>query len=200
MGSFRIVFSLRARALGVYAALALPIAALVHVGLEVAVSPSGTGSVFTLRHGLLGLVVALVLAVTLRRSGLIAAPADRKRNARLLAAALPARGRGAGFLTATVVAEFGFVIATMLLEGTLPDPASSAAALACAAAALVIASCLVWAHRARVVATFGVHRTRAVRGLRTLRRGMRARVLPRAGAAHFALFVPNRPPPHLRVR
>ncbi len=183
-----------------YATLALPIAALVHVGLEIATSPSGTGSVFTLRHGLLGLAVALILAVTLRRSGLIAASATRRRNARLLAAALPARGRGVAFLATTIVLEFGFVIGTMLLEGTLPDLASSAAALACAAVALVVASCLLWAHRARVVATFGSHRSRAATASRERRRGGRTEPVPRAGAAHFALFVPMRPPPLLVVR
>ncbi len=186
------------RALGLYAALSLPMAALAHIGLETATSPDGFASIVTPRHGWLVLIVALILAAALRQAGLTGSASTRRRNAALLAAALPGRGKGAPFLALCVAVQFAFVLSTMLAEGTLPDITSAAAAFACAGLALGLASLLIWSRRIELVLAIVAVLHRAPPTHHDAMRCMRAVVVPHSYAASFALFRPNRPPPSVR--
>ncbi len=186
----------RLRALGLFASVSLPLAALAHIGLEAATSAASFGSIATPRHLLLAIVVAIVFIAALRATGTFADDASRRRTARLLAAALPSRGRGAAFFALFLSGQGAFVIGTMLLEGSLPNLASCFVAIACAAVALGLASLVLWTYRATIVVALGT----AMRARETrvaALRCARAAIVRASRANYFTLFAPNRPPPLL---
>ncbi len=188
----------RLRAVGLLAALMMPLGAAVHVFWEIV--GVGVTADFAARHsyllGLLALSIVLLIALAARGGS----THDRRRTLTLLIADLPRRGRGPEFAALAVGLQIGFAALTLTLEGTALTPLGSLGSLVSAVLAAILGALLLDAGAAPLVAiasalTHYIDRDRSTRcAVRVARRYFAIPHLPRARI--YALFVPNRPPPN----
>ena len=191
----------RVRAVGLLAALLMPLGIAVHVIWEFA--GVGLQADFTQRHGYL-LALLAVSVVTLfalaRQSG---SAHERRRALTLLLADLPNRGRGTAFAAITVCLQLGFAALTLLLEGTAVTPLASAVTLLCALIAALLGAVAINAGAAPLVAlavSLAHFCTRDRQTRCSVRVARRYANTPRfTRVLHYALFVPNRPPPNVSL-
>jgi len=182
--------------LAAYPALTLAFAILAHVLAEAAGSRDGLHTLLSPVH--LGLAVAAVVALgwAALAFGLHRPPAERRRRLALLAAAVDGRC-GALRIASDLLLQATVAGGTLAIEGISFDPARLAPAILGAVAALVFGALVLRAARAgapRIAAFFAAHlRIARLRPLATDWLTMPAAVPARA--RHYALFIPNRPPP-----
>ena len=187
----------RARAVGLLAALMMPLGAAVHVVWEFA--GVGVYADFGPRHSyllaILGFSIALLLGIA-RGAG---SPHDRRRALAIVLTDLPYRGRGMAFVAVAVGMQLSFAALTLVLEGATLTPLGSLTTLLSALVAALIGAFVLtlWAAPLLALAaalTRYVGRDRALRTtVRIACRHAAVPLFPRVRA--YALFVPNRPPP-----
>lgn len=187
----------RARAVGLLAALLMPLGVAVHVVWEFA--GVGIQADFTQRHGYLLAFLALSVSMLLALARRPGSAHERRRALTLILADLPNRGRGVAFAATIVSLQLGFAGLTLLLEGTTLTPLASVATLLCALIGALLGAAAINAGAAPLVALAASltqyracdRQTRC--SVRVARRYARTPRFTRV--LDYALFVPNRPPP-----
>jgi len=182
--------------LAAYPALTLAFAILAHVLAEAAGSRDGLHTLLSPVHLALGVAVVGSFGWAALAFGLHRPPAERRRRLALLAAAVDGRS-GIRRIATDLALQAAVAGGTLAIEGVSFDPARLVPAILGAVAALVFGALVLRAARAgapRIAAFFAAHvRIARLRPLATDWLTVPAAVPARA--RHYALFIPNRPPP-----
>lgn len=184
------------RTLAGAASLVVPSAIGVHLLAEgLALGWSAISPGFWLRHVYLLVPLALALWSFSRTVGLGAPRSETIRRCALVRARLRSAGAGST-IVAFGVANLAFFGVTQLLEGVPIASASIGTGLTAAVLGALLSALVVFFWGRSFVATVLAAVVRRPRhpGRRSLAR-RRIVDIPRAAAATFSLFVPNRPPP-----
>ncbi len=184
------------RALAGTTSVVVPFAIGVHLAAEaLALGPGAIAADFWLRHAYLLVPLALALWSFSRTLGLGAPRAETIRRCALVRARLRAAGAGST-VAAFTAANLVFFALTQLLEGVPIASASIGTGLTAAALGALLSALVIffWGRSLVAIALEAVVRCPRAPGPQALAR-RRIVVVPRAAAATFSLFVPNRPPP-----
>lgn len=181
-----------------YFGITLAFAMAAHVLLELFGARDGAFTLVNPVHAALALASVFAFAAASLPLGLGRSAAERRRRLALFAAALPQRGQAPHFLGAAVLAQAAIAAGSLVAEGVVFDPSRVALAVACGVLAVAFGALLTRAMPLRIVRLVAVFASAACTppAARDRDRGRAGRAfVPRR--AHYALFVPNRPPPRL---
>jgi hypothetical protein len=178
----------------------VPFAIAVHLLAEgFALGSAALTPDFWLRHAYLLLPLALALWSFSRTVGLGSAHAETIRRCALVRAGLGATGAGSTIVALTV-ANLIFFAVTQLLEGVPIASESIGIGLTAAVLGALLSALIIffWGRSLAATALAAVVlRPRHLGGVTFARPGIVD--VPRAAAAPFTLFVPNRPPPAMSL-
>jgi hypothetical protein len=186
----------RSGALAAYPALTLAFAILAHVSAEALGSTGGLHTLASPVHVSLAVAALAAVGWAAIAFGFHRPPAERRRRLALLAAAVDRRP-GPLRLGLDVALQAVVAGGTLAIEGVSFDPARIAPALLGAVAALVFGALVLRAARAgapRIAAFFAQHAPAIGPRPPACDWNFAPPALP-ARARHYALFIPNRPPP-----
>ncbi|MFN2461001.1 MAG: hypothetical protein ABR591_09980 [Candidatus Velthaea sp.] len=182
-----------------YFGVTLAFAMAAHVLVELFGARDGVVALVNPVHGALALASLAAFAAASFSLGLgRSRGSERRRRLALFAAALPRRGHAPQFVAAAVVAQTSIAAGTLAAEGVVLDPSRIVVAAACGLLAVAFGAWLTRSMPARIIRLAAIFASTVRPALPTRDRdaaGARRASTPRR--RHYALFVPNRPPPRL---